>query len=359
MSNSLLSLLEFVVALSVLLLSHELGHYLIGKLFGIKAEEFGFGYPPRLAKLFSVGETEFTLNWIPFGAFVRFKGEDDPNEEGGLASAGKWKRLGTILAGPMMNILTGILLFTIVVSQTGIPQSDVVEVIDVAPNSPAFESGFMDGDILVEVEEQSIQDILIVSEIVNQNLGEPITVHVERDGQQIDLQVIPREAPPEGEGPLGIVMGNHVEDVGFIRSIPYAGRLAGEQMRQILATPLMIIRGQVETEDMRFLSAKGIYDVYSQVREDERQIEEEQPGLVFLNIAWFFGVISVALGLSNLLPIPALDGGKILFIIPEILFGKKIPANYENMIHFIGYVSLLILMAYVFYQDFANPIVLP
>ena len=110
MNNSILTVIEFVVALGVLLLVHELGHYLAGLLFGIKAEEFGFGYPPKLLKLFTIAGTDFTLNLIPFGAFVRFKGENDPDVEGGLASANKWKRLGTLLSGPFMNILTGILL---------------------------------------------------------------------------------------------------------------------------------------------------------------------------------------------------------------------------------------------------------
>ena len=122
---------------------------------------------------------------------------------------------------------------------------------------------------------------------------------------------------------------------------------------------MMLIRGQVQSADMRLLSPKGIYDVYSQVRAEERQSEQSQPELAFLNIAWFFGIISTALGFTNLLPIPALDGGRMLFIIPEIITGKRVPAKYENMVHFIGYTALLLLMGYVFYQDFVNPIVLP
>jgi len=87
--------------------------------------------------------------------------------------------------------------------------------------------------------------------------------------------------------------------------------------------------------------------------------EEGQPALAILNIAWFFGIISVALGFSNLLPIPALDGGRILFLIPELLLNKRVPAKYENMVHLIGYSALLMVMVYVFYQDFINPVVLP
>lgn len=359
MSNSLLSLIEFIAALGVLLFMHELGHFLVGRLFNIKAEEFGFGYPPKLLKLFRLCETDFTLNLIPFGAFVRFKGENDPNEEGGLASANKWKRLGTLLAGPFMNIFTGILLFSIVISQTGIPQSEVVIISGVAFNSPASDSGIQEGDVLVSINSTPIEDMFTVSEIVNKNLGKPISIELNRGGELIQLEIIPRPNPPKGEGPLGIVMQNPVENIGFIQSIPYGSRLAVEQVRQILSLPSMIFHGQVETDEMRLLSPKGIYDVYSQVREEERELEEEKQGLAFLNISWFFGVISVALGFSNLLPIPALDGGRILFILPEIIFGKKIQPRYENMIHMIGYATLLALMVYIFYQDFTNPIVLP
>jgi regulator of sigma E protease len=95
------------------------------------------------------------------------------------------------------------------------------------------------------------------------------------------------------------------------------------------------------------------------VREDEREEEQTQPGLAFINIAWFFGIISIAIGFSNLLPIPALDGGRILFVLPEIFFGKRVPAKFENMVHFIGFTALIFLMVYVLYQDFVNPIVLP
>lgn len=359
MSNSILSLIEFIAALSVLLLIHEMGHFLVGKLFKIEAEEFGFGYPPKLLKLFTAGGTDFTLNLIPFGAFVRFKGENDPEAPGGLASAGKWKRLATLFAGAAMNLIMGILLFTFVISRTGMPQADIVSIATIEAGSPAALVGILPEDIIKSVNTIEITSMRNVSEIIQKNLDIPVTMVLLRDNELIELSVTPRGDPPEGQGPLGIVMKNPVQKVGFISAIPSGGRLAYEQIKQIISMPLMLIRGQVQSEDMRLLSPKGIYDVYSQVRAEERQVEEGQPELAFLNIAWFFGVISVAIGFTNLLPIPALDGGRMLFIIPELITGKKVPAKYENMVHFIGYTALLVLMGYVFYQDFVNPIVLP
>jgi len=359
MNNSLLSLIEFIVALSILLTVHELGHYLVGKLFKIRADEFGFGFPPKLVKLFTLDGTDFTINMIPFGAFVRFSGENDPDVPGGLASANKWKRLGTLLAGSAMNILTGILLFGFVFSQIGSPITDVVNISAIAEGSPAEIAGILPGDTIISVANIQITDIREVSDIVNGNLGQKIPFVISRDDQLITMTVIPRENPPSGQGPLGIVMQNPVEKTGFFRAIPVGARVAFDQFRQLLSLPIMMLKGQTESEEMRILSPKGIYDVYSQVREEERQEEKDNPLLAVMNIAWFFGIISIAIGFSNLLPIPALDGGRILFILPEIFFGKRIPAKYENMIHFIGFAALITLMAYVFYQDLINPIVLP
>jgi len=359
MNNTILSLLEFILSFSVLLTLHELGHFLVGKLFKIKAEEFGFGFPPKLVKLFSWDDTDFTLNLIPFGAFVRFSGENDTNIPGGLAAANKWKRLATLLAGPGANILSGILLFGIVISQIGLPVANIVNIVSIEQASPAETAGMLPGDTIKSVAGFEIRDINQVSEIIRQNLEIEIPIVVQRGDQLITLKIVPRANPPDGEGPLGIVMQNPVEKISFLQAIPYGGKIAVEQFRQLLSLPFMMLRGEIQSEEMRLLSPKGIYDVYSQVREDERQVEQNQPGLALINIAWFFGIISIAIGFSNLLPIPALDGGHILFVLPEILFGKRVPAELENMVHLIGFTALIMLMAYVFYQDFVNPIVLP
>ncbi len=359
MNASTTNLLVFVVALSSLLLAHELGHFLIGKLFKIEAEEFGFGYPPRALKLFKWGNTEFTLNWIPFGAFVRFKGEDDPTIKGGFYAANKWQRLGTLLAGPTMNILMGILLFSFVISQAGYSNMDIIEISLVEPESPAFEAGMLVDDELITINGQNVQSMLDVGELIQTNLGEEVEVTVLREGEEVNLTLIPRANPPEGQGAMGIVMQHPVQNINYIQSIPLGAQMAWQQVKDIFSLPGMLIRGEVSSGELRPLSPKGLYDVYAQVRESEREFEEEIPSLAILNVAWFFAIISTALGISNLLPIPALDGGRILFILPEIFTGKRVPAKYENAIHMLGYFTLLALMAYVFLQDFINPVVLP
>lgn len=353
------TIFEFVISLSILLFVHELGHYLVGRMLGIQAEEFGFGYPPRAIKLFTWKGTDFTINLIPFGAFVRFKGEDDPKIEGGLYAANKWKRLATLLAGPLMNVLTGILLFSLVISQTGMPNFDVVEIVGIAPDSPAYRADIREGDVIMAIDDIEISDMNAVGNYIQTRLGEEVSLTLLRGETQVNVDITPRVNPPAGEGAIGIIMQNPIKQVGFIRSLPISGQLAVEQGRQLLAIPGMLLRGEVAPGEARMLSPKGIYDVYSQVREEEREMQGADARLSIMNIAWFFAVISVMLGFSNLLPIPALDGGRILFIIPEILFGKRVPAKYENLIHLIGYTSLLLLMGYTFIQDFINPVVLP
>jgi len=359
MLNPTNNILIFILALSFLLFTHELGHFLIGRLFKIHAEEFGFGYPPRLAKLFELDDTVFTLNWIPFGAFVRFKGEEDPKVPGGFNAANKWQRFATLLAGSGMNILVGILLFSLVISQAGIANTDIIQIVGVEPGSPAHLAGVLVDDQIVAVDNETVESMQELSELINTRLGEPVQVTLLRAERQITVSLVPRADPPQGQGAMGIVMQNPLQKIGFLRSIPLGAKMAWEQTRQLFALPGMLMRGEINSADLRPLSPKGLYDVYAQVRESEKEFEQTVPGLAFMNITWFFAIISTALGISNLLPIPALDGGRILFILPEIIADKRVPSKYENAIHMVGYFALLLLMAYVFMQDFVNPVVLP
>lgn len=359
MLNPTNNILIFILALSFLLFTHELGHFLIGRLFKIHAEEFGFGYPPRLAKLFELDDTVFTLNWIPFGAFVRFKGEEDPKVPGGFNAANKWQRLATLLAGSGMNILVGILLFSLVISQAGIANTDIIQIVGVEPGSPAHLAGVLVDDQIVAVDNETVESMQELSELINTRLGEPVQVILLRAERQITVSLVPRADPPQGQGAMGIVMQNPLQKIGFLQSLPLGANMAWEQARQYLALPGMLMRGEIDSGDLRLGSPKGLYDIYSWRRESERIYEQENPHLATLNITFFFAMISVLLGITNLLPIPALDGGRILFILPEIIIGKRVPAKYENAIHMVGYFALLLLMGYGFIQDFINPIVLP
>ncbi|HEX7555762.1 MAG TPA: site-2 protease family protein, partial [Leptolinea sp.] len=144
------TILEFFIAFGILLFIHEFGHFITSRFFNIEVEEFGFGFPPRLAKLFTWRGTEFTLNWIPFGAFVRPKGENDPQVSGGLAAANPWKRLAVLIGGPLLNILTGIIIFSVLFTKTGAPDTKVVQIMEVSKGSPAETAGIQAKDIIAK-----------------------------------------------------------------------------------------------------------------------------------------------------------------------------------------------------------------
>ncbi len=356
---SIVSIIEFVLALGVIILLHELGHFIFGRLNKIEVEEFGIGYPPRLLKLFTWQGTLFTLNLIPFGGFCRFKGDNNLSSSGGLASANKWARLSTLLGGPLMNLLLAILLFGIVISQVGIPQTSVVEIKQVSLASPAAAAGLMASDVILEANGQKIDAVEKVINITQQNLDKEMSLLISRNAQKLTITITPRANPPEGQGPMGVLLGYPTQPVNFFQSIPLGLQTTLQMGKQLIMLPIMILRGQVDSSQVRLLSPKGVYDIYSQVRSAEMQSPGHDTRTGLLNFLSFFAVISAALGFSNLLPIPALDGGHILFLLPEIILNKKIPAKFENTIQIIGLTLLLALMAFVFIQDFINPVVLP
>lgn len=355
-----INIVEFLIALGILAGLHEFGHFIVSKACGIEVEEFGFGFPPRMVKLFTWGGTQFTFNWIPFGAFVRPKGENDPNVPGGLGAASPWARLGVLLGGPITNLLVGVFLFALLFTQTGAPDTHSVQIIAVNEKSPAALAGIQTGDIVVKVSSQPVTSMESLSAVVRENLGKEITLTLRRDTQTIETKAVPRVDPPEGEGALGITMSNPVVPITWFKALPFAAQVTYEQMRTLILLPGRLIQGQVAPEQARVVGPKGMFDIYQQARiRDEADTSAASTPLLGLNTIWLLGTISIALGLTNLFPIPALDGGRILFVLPELIFRKRVRPEYENMVHTIGFALLLAFMVYVTMQDFLNPIVLP
>jgi regulator of sigma E protease len=361
--NLLLNIVEFVIALGILAGLHEFGHFVMSRISNIDVEEFGLGFPPRLVKLFNWHGTDFTLNWIPFGAFVRPKGENDPDVPGGLGAANPWKRLGVLLGGPVMNLLIGVFIFSLVFAEVGQPDSRTVQVIDTSPNSPAAQAGLIAGDVITQINGQVINNMDLLTTLVHNNLGKPVTMTYLRKGQQHQVTIVPRTNPPAGQGALGIVMGNPMISIGWFQAVPYAFQITYQQIHQLILLPGNLIRGQIAPAQARVVGPKGMFDIYQQARTLDQQAAST-PGSATnhapdVNTLALLATISVALGLTNLLPLPALDGGRIIFLIPEILFRKRVPARYENMVHLIGFAALLLFMIYVTTQDIINPVVLP
>lgn len=342
--DSLTQLVQFIIGLGILIILHELGHFIVARLLHVEVEEFGIGFPPRMVKLFEAGGTEYTLNWIPLGGFVRPKGENDPSVPGGLAAASPWTRLAVLFAGPVTNIALGIALAILFFYSLGDPVLSKVRIDGIAPDSPAQQAGLQVGDIILRVNNQPIDSMESLQMTIQDNLGKSTEVVYQRDGQTYSVELMPRQNPPPNEGAIGVLLGNPTQPIGFGTAISRGFTAAVDYGRAILQLPVNLIRGQSPPGESRgFVGYKGMFDIYQQIR----------------NPLYFFMAVSFSLGILNLFPIPALDGGRILLTLPEILLRRRIPPRYENMIHLVGFAVLLILLIYINVQDFVNPIKFP
>ncbi|NPV84509.1 MAG: site-2 protease family protein [Anaerolineae bacterium] len=362
-ASPFITILEFVLALGVLAFLHEMGHFLLARLFKIEVEEFGIGLPltpqTRL-RLFKLWGTEFSLNPIPFGAFVRPKGENNPDIPGGLAAAKPAVRLAVLFGGSAMNLLVGVLLFSVVFARTGIPDLKTVAIVDVNPGSPAAAAGLAPGDVIVAINGESVDGMSRLASLVQLNLGEEVVIQYQRGGELLTTRAVPRIKPPPNEGSLGIMMTNPIRQVNWLQALPFAGYYCYEQARQLFLLPGRLLRGQIDPAHARVVGPVGMYGIYQQVRQQDEEVES-QPGehAPAVSTLSFIALISLALGLTNLLPLPALDGGRILFVLPEIIIRRRVPAQYENFVHMIGFVALITLLVYITAQDIINPVVLP
>jgi regulator of sigma E protease len=354
-----LLILQVVLILGVLIFFHEFGHFLASLAVGIPVDEFGFGFPPRLAKLGEWKGTEITLNWIPFGAFVRPRGEDEENVEGGMASAPAWKRLVIALAGPVMNFLIGIILLVVLYTALGTPVSDQAMISEVSANSPAEIAGLQVGDIILAINDEPMNTITEVGQTTSENAGSEITISVERDGATLDYTLVPRVNPPAGEGSMGVGLSNPLEPTPFFQSVGYAFQSTGYVIKETVLLPGRLITGAVNPAEARPVGYKGIYDIYSQAVEMDQENDVVTATPLPIYTISIIANISLALGITNLLPIPALDGGRILFTLPELLFKKRIPQEWENTVNTVSFVLLLALMVFITILDFTQPVVLP
>ncbi len=329
-----------IVALSVILIVHELGHFIAAKATGIRVEEFGLGYPPRLVS-FKRGETRYSLNAIPFGGFNRLTGEEDPKDPRSLAGKSRGIRLLVLSSGSLMNILLAFLLFSIIFILPGDAETGQVVVEEVALNSPASIAGIEAGDIILSINDQPVDSNTKLSQYIEDNLGKETTILVQhRDSTRENIQLIPRQQPPEGEGAIGVGVRT-LKRYPFWQAIPKgAGRL--------VETVVLWVKGLVSVftgeESAQFFGPVGI-----------AQLTVEVTRLGIRPLLDITALISLILGICNLFPLPAIDGGRIAFVFLEwVRRGKRVPPKIEGMVHLIGLAMLLVFMFAITYQDIAR-----
>mgnify|MGYP001031640338 CR=1 FL=1 len=420
------------IVLGPLVLIHELGHFICAKLAGVRVEEFGFGFPPRMLKLWrgvgyldvddrrfaiprgfhlpselEVGDrvdvtarrredgtyildrltrlapttdnevfererldedthmqgeltilepgTLYSLNWLPMGAFVKMTGEEDPSHPRSLAAQSKRWRVAILAAGAVLNIIVAVLLITGAYA-SGYPEKWVVKITDVEPGSAAAEAELHPDDIILAAGGERITDGMTqLRRIIRAAPEQPVDFTILRGEERLSLTAAPHR-DSEGYGLLGIWMALWPDRGGLHRyPLPAALRAGLEEtvaaIMMTIQAPAKLAQGDITPREARPASIVGISEVMT------LQLQQSIEWRLAFPVLQTASLISLALGLTNLLPLPALDGGRILFVLIEALRGRRIPPEREAVVHFVGLVILISLMAFVMFQDIINPII--
>lgn len=356
-----LSFVIFVLIFAGMVLVHEFGHFVAARLVKVEVEEFGFGLPPKVMTLFKWRGTDFTLNALPLGGFVRPKGENDPTIPDGLAASAPWKRFVVLSAGPAMNLLVGVLVYALLFAQIGIPNLKVVTIEDVSVNSPAEQAGLKANDIVLRFNQIEINDLEQLRTLIRSRLDQPTEIIIQRDAEQITLTVTPSSARSVEIGATGVLLGNLMESASPITAFTYGMRATGSHVYSLVTLPAQLISGAVSSDQARLVGLKGIFDMTDQaVQRDletrQTPAESSAPQTTPTNYTLsIIAALTISLGVFNLFPIPALDGGRIIFLLPELLLRRRVPYQVENAIHGVSFLLLLALMIYINVMDFVNP----
>ncbi len=344
-----------ILIISILIFVHELGHFLAARKSGMAVEEFGLGIPPRLWSK-KIGATIYSVNLIPFGGFVRIKGESDgegAKDKDSFASKPAWKRLIVVLAGVLMNFLFGFLIFwglfasgtEIIIDESSqaLAKNISIGVLDVAKDSPADNVGLKPGDkilgVLIGSEHFVAMNESQFIELTKEHAGEVITLNVQNKG---DVSVVPRENPPQGQGSLGIAIARvGVVKYPVLKAFPEALNHSFSASVFMFKAAGAVLKNAFFKGDLQNISGPvGIVNMTA---------ASLQSG--WAQTLGFMALISLNLAVFNLLPLPALDGGRIVFVLWEMLTKKPVPQKYEAWVHSIGMVLLLGLLLMVTIGD--------
>jgi regulator of sigma E protease len=351
-----MDILIFVIALSILVLVHEFGHFFAAKITGVRVEEFGLGLPPKIIgkKLWG---TVWSLNWLPIGGFCKLYGEDPSASSGrddekySFMNKNPWQKGLIVLGGVFMNMVLAITIFAVVYTILGIPtETDRVKIIGIAKNSPAEIAGLKVDDWIQTINNVEIKKGAQLTEEVGKNKGQNLKLRItnyEYKDKEIVLKA--RENPPAGEGSLGVVISNtemtpirwweFYKGIGAgFKEAYFWGKIIFDGVTKMVGG---LFLGQVPQD---VTGPIGMFNATSSIRMSQG----------FLAVIHFFGVVSVNLAVVNVLPFPALDGGRIIFVIYEIIFRKKANAKFEAMVNNLGMLILLSMIVLISVGDISR-----
>jgi len=349
------SIVAAVIVLGFLIFFHELGHFLVAKRTGVGVLKFSIGFGPKILGR-RVGGTDYVISAIPLGGFVKMVGED-PEEELSEAEQGVafqrqplWKRMSIVVAGPGANLVFAFVAFSIVFAIYGarLP-SESAKVGGVMENMPAAAAGLKSGDVITAVGATPVKKWDSLSEAIRASEGKPVTLTVERDGNTIQLQVTPEAKPDKnifGETlgtayVIGVERGFDLEKVGPLTAVGMGAKQTAWWVETLLMSVAKMFQGKIPAKDIGgpilIVQAAG---------------QQARLGLEYL--LNFMAVISVNLGVLNLLPIPVLDGGHFLFFAAEAILRRPLDLRHREIAQQVGLVLLICLMAFAFYNDIAR-----
>jgi regulator of sigma E protease len=337
------TIISFILVFSGIILAHELGHFATAKLSGVKVEEFGLGYPPRIFGI-RHGETLYSVNWLLFGGFTKMAGEEDPEAPGSLASKSRATRALVLSAGAIVNALLPFILFSVAYMIPHTIVTGQVTVQEVAAASPAESAGIVPGDVILAVNGHEVQNLGDLSRYIEIYLGKETTLLIDTpQGTGESVTLVPRWKPPAGQGAVGISM-ELVNPVTSKKGEPFFRSVSlgvTETFQTMVLFKNSILSAFAGTNSLQLTGPVGIAQLTG---------EAAQAGVSPL--LEFAGFLSLSLAVMNILPLPALDGGRIAFVFLEwIRRGKRVSPKTEGTVHLIGFMLLIALALIVTYQD--------
>ncbi len=346
----------FILIFGLVVISHEFGHFLLAKANGIRVLEFAVGMGPKLLS-FKKGETVYALKLFPIGGACMFDGEDGMKAEEGeldersFLKAGVWSRISCVIAGPLFNFLlafiAAFIMVNMVIADKDTSFRDVV-VTEVLQDSPAQEAGLLSGDRIVSIDNDKTylyEDILLFTITTD---GKEVPLKYERNGEKFETLITPSYDEESGRYLMGVTFGEPAELTGA-DSVRYAWYEMRYSAISVVKSLGMLVTGRVGREDVA-----GPVGIAAAVGETYESAKEYGWDMVVQQMLNFTVLLSVNLGILNLLPLPALDGGRLFFLLIELVRGKPVSPQKEGLVHFIGLIFFMILMVFVLFNDIIN-----
>lgn len=341
----MLTIIAFIFVFSILIFFHEFGHFVAAKLFGVKVYKFAFGFGPRILG-FTKNQTEYIVSLIPLGGYVKMAGEmgqeEDKETSVGVPEEQRFdnKSLGIraliVALGPFMNIVTAIVIFSLIFFVDGVPVvTNYISV--VVENGSAEQAGILSGDKIIAIDSIKMENPDRIADIISKSSGKELQITLDRGGENIDVFVIPEYDDNYKKGLIGITFEISIEKVNIFSAFSKGLFATGNIIKLIFSNTIEMITGKVPLE---IAGPLGI-----------AQMTGEVAKLGFFSLLYFTAILSIFIGLFNLLPIPILDGGHIIILVIEKLRGKPLEAEKIRFVYLIGISVMVIIFIIATYKD--------